>query len=206
MLLQSLVSPARIRILQLISDRPRSLSELAKKLDVSPQATLKHIHTLEKKGLVASASIPRREGTLRRLYRPAIPINVDISVEKEALHIHILTTEIKKREIRETEGNSGLDAARMIEEEKYLLRRRLRTMQERETRVFREMADISAAERALFLNLRLSEFEIAILRAYLINDDEGFCEALRYFKIDETKARKIVRSIAVKKVSSKAYR
>ena len=56
--------PTRLRILELLRDRPRPVGELAAELPVSRPAVSKHLALLKRAGLVAD----RAEGT-RRVYR-----------------------------------------------------------------------------------------------------------------------------------------
>ena len=177
---------------------------MARKLEVSPQAILKHIRTLEDQGIVTSVSIPRREGVVRRLYRPSLPLTVDMGVEGRVRHmnIYIMTLEEKGVELTEVLGESLLDAVKRIEDEKYLLKRRLKMIRDRGVKVFRELAALSAAEADLFLKEKLSDLEVAVLLAYVNTDEEGFREASHYLKISEEKARELVDHIAARMLSS----
>lgn len=50
--LAALADPHRRRVIDLLSERPRSAGELARELDLSPPATSRHLRTLRESGLV----------------------------------------------------------------------------------------------------------------------------------------------------------
>ncbi|MGZ9584891.1 ArsR/SmtB family transcription factor [Paenibacillus marinisediminis] len=60
--LECLSSGTRIRIIELLNDRPMNISELAEVLDVSSAITTKHIQKLESAGIVACESTGGKRG------------------------------------------------------------------------------------------------------------------------------------------------
>jgi DNA-binding transcriptional ArsR family regulator len=61
--LKALSEPRRVEILELLRDRPRSVGEIAERVDISQQAVSQHLAVLDQAGLVEA----RREGT-RSIY------------------------------------------------------------------------------------------------------------------------------------------
>jgi DNA-binding transcriptional ArsR family regulator len=61
--LKALAEPSRQAILRLVRARPRSVGEIAAKVDLTQQAVSQHLQVLKQAGLVAA----HRQGT-RRLY------------------------------------------------------------------------------------------------------------------------------------------
>jgi DNA-binding transcriptional ArsR family regulator len=56
--LQALADPNRLRVVQLLSDRPRRAGELARAAGLSPPAMSKHLRVLLDAGLVTDARVP----------------------------------------------------------------------------------------------------------------------------------------------------
>ncbi|MBB6734560.1 ArsR/SmtB family transcription factor [Cohnella zeiphila] len=61
--LECLASETRIRILELLSENPMNIRDLALTLGVSSAITTKHVQKLEEAGIVKSESVPGKRGT-----------------------------------------------------------------------------------------------------------------------------------------------
>lgn len=80
-ILDALGNKTRRRILELLAEEPRYLLQLARELDVSQQAILKHLSLLEELGLIQSYEV--KEGVRappRKYYKLTQPIAVSVTL------------------------------------------------------------------------------------------------------------------------------
>ena len=62
-ILEAFASETRIRILELLDEKPMNIREIAEKLEISSTIVAKHISKLEKAGIIKSETSPGKRGT-----------------------------------------------------------------------------------------------------------------------------------------------
>jgi predicted transcriptional regulator len=77
----------RRRILELLSDEPQYISQIAKKLDVTQPAILKHLAVLEKTGLIESFWRRNPLGAARKYYRICDSVNIEIAINPKGFRV-----------------------------------------------------------------------------------------------------------------------
>ena len=101
-LLDILGNATRCRILELLNDRPRFISEISRELEVGQQAILRHLAELEDFGLLThfeeKETKGRRKGRKRKYYdiSPKAQYRMFISIEKNDLIFDLRTAERPK--------------------------------------------------------------------------------------------------------------
>lgn len=99
-LLDILGNETRCRILDLVSDQPRFISEISRELEIGQQAILRHLAELEEFGLLASfekdEAEERRKGRKRKYYEiaPTANYRMFISIDKDDLIFDLRTPEM----------------------------------------------------------------------------------------------------------------
>ena len=99
-LLDILGNETRCRILDLVSDQPRFISEISKELEIGQQAILRHLDELENFGLLASYEEEedeekKRKGRKRKYYEisPHAQYQIFINIDKDDLIFDLRTPE-----------------------------------------------------------------------------------------------------------------
>jgi predicted transcriptional regulator len=87
-ILQIVGNETRRRILSLLSEEPQYISEIAKKLEVTQPAILKHLSVLEKGGLITSFWKDSPMGAARKYYRICDSIGVEIAINPQGFKIN----------------------------------------------------------------------------------------------------------------------
>lgn len=77
----------RRRILELLSDEPQYISQIAKKLDVTQPAILKHLAVLEKTGLIESFWRRNPLGAARKYYRICDSVDIEIAIHPKGFRV-----------------------------------------------------------------------------------------------------------------------
>jgi len=77
----------RRRILALLSEEPQYISQIAKKLDVTQPAILKHLAVLEKTGLIESLWRRNPLGAARKYYRICGSVGIDIAIHPKGFRV-----------------------------------------------------------------------------------------------------------------------
>jgi ArsR family transcriptional regulator len=77
----------RRRILALLSEEPQYISQIAKKLDVTQPAILKHLAVLEKAGLIKSLWRRNPLGAARKYYRICGSVDIDIAIHPKGFRV-----------------------------------------------------------------------------------------------------------------------
>ena len=70
----------RRKILTLLSEEPHYISQIAKKLDVTQPAILKHLGLLERAGLIESFSRKSPLGAARKYYKICVSVGIEIAI------------------------------------------------------------------------------------------------------------------------------
>jgi predicted transcriptional regulator len=97
-LLDILGNATRCRILDLVSDQPRFISEISRELEIGQQAILRHLAELENFGLLASFEEEedeerKRKGRKRKYYEisPDVQYRMFINIDKDDLIFDLRT-------------------------------------------------------------------------------------------------------------------
>jgi ArsR family transcriptional regulator len=77
----------RRRILALLSEEPQYISQIAKKLDVTQPAILKHLAVLEKAGLIESLWRRNPLGAARKYYRICGSVDIGIAIHPKGFRV-----------------------------------------------------------------------------------------------------------------------
>jgi len=77
----------RRRILELLSEEPQYISQIAKKLDVTQPAILKHLAILEKAGLIESFWRRNPLGAARKYYRICDSVDIEIAIRPKGFRV-----------------------------------------------------------------------------------------------------------------------
>jgi len=81
--LQIVGNETRRKILTLLSEEPQYISQIAKKLDVTQPAILKHLGLLERAGLIESFSRKSPLGAARKYYKICDSVGIEIAINPE---------------------------------------------------------------------------------------------------------------------------
>ena len=87
-ILQIVGNETRRKILSLLSEEPQYISEIAKKLEVTQPAILKHLSILEKGGLITSFWKDSPMGAARKYYRICDSIGVEIAINPQSFKVN----------------------------------------------------------------------------------------------------------------------
>ena len=77
----------RRRILALLSEEPQYISQIAKKLDVTQPAILKHLAVLEKTGLIEGFWRKNPLGAARKYYKICGSVDIDIAIHPKGFRV-----------------------------------------------------------------------------------------------------------------------
>jgi ArsR family transcriptional regulator len=77
----------RRRILALLSEEPQYISQIAKKLDVTQPAILKHLAVLEKAGLIEGFWRRNPLGAARKYYKICGSVDIDIAIHPKGFRV-----------------------------------------------------------------------------------------------------------------------
>ncbi|MGD0496661.1 MAG: ArsR family transcriptional regulator [Candidatus Bathyarchaeia archaeon] len=87
-ILQIVGNETRRKILTLLSEEPRYISEIAKKLEVTQPAILKHLSIVEKAGLIESFWRNSPAGAARKYYRICESVGVEIAINPKRFEVN----------------------------------------------------------------------------------------------------------------------
>jgi len=102
--LQIVGNETRRKILNLLSEEPHYISQLAKKLDVTQPAILKHLSLLEKCGLIESFWRKSPLGAARKYYRICDSVGIEIAIDPARFMVAKQPRMMSCSKYRETEG------------------------------------------------------------------------------------------------------
>ena len=87
-ILQIVGNETRRKILTILSEEPRYISEISKKLEVTQPAILKHLSILEKAGLIESFWRKSPVGAARKYYRICDSVGVEIAINPKGFRVN----------------------------------------------------------------------------------------------------------------------
>jgi len=85
--LQIVGNETRRRILTLLSEKPHYISQIAKKLDVTQPAILKHLSLLQKAGLIESFWKKNPLGAARKYYKICDSVGIEIAINPKNFRV-----------------------------------------------------------------------------------------------------------------------
>jgi predicted transcriptional regulator len=177
-----LVSSVRFRIMDALSQRPRTLRELAYITGISVQGVLRHLGRLEKLGLVEewrlSASVPKA----RKVYASKGAIIEDYSSDDLTVAKVVEGWPGPLRTQKPATDLEGMSA------EVLLLRRRVKDETKRLARLIDEVAEGQEELEAALTNTSLSDDERLILKVVLTEEtkEDGVRVLSRFYGIEDT--------------------
>lgn len=86
-ILQIIGNENRRKILTLLSEEPHYISEIAKKLDVTQPAILKHLSLLQKAGLIESFWRKNPLGAARKYYKICDSVGIEIAINPSGFRV-----------------------------------------------------------------------------------------------------------------------
>jgi predicted transcriptional regulator len=189
-LIEALGSETRIRILGLLSLRPRSIAELADELRISLQAVNKHLTILEELEMVEGVEI-KEDVPVKKLYRIKTPIYIHTSFDK-VFSLHTLV--LAKHDKREgEEDNICLDD---LEDERLFLIRRIRSLEARILRLFERLCEVEYHWNLALKRNKISIIDEAILRACFEEGEECIEDVGLRLRVGRKKAMESYKKIA----------
>ena len=87
-ILQIVGNETRRKILSLLSEEPQYISEIAKKLEVTQPAILKHLKILETGGLITSFWKDSPMGAARKYYRICDSVGVEVAINPQSFKVN----------------------------------------------------------------------------------------------------------------------
>ncbi len=197
------LSSVRLRLIELLTRKPRTISELGDALALTTQAVLKHINILEKEGLVEKATI--EEGGPpgpRNIYRLKAVVESIHGQQAGLRWLHLFVKYNGEQKIptpaRPKRPRKVTDAMQEVEVESRLWRRKLRLAQERERRLFREYAALEEERRMLMKTVNFTPVDEVLLAAYLGGEgEEGLKEVCRHLNVEVAAVGRFLRKLSM---------
>jgi DNA-binding transcriptional ArsR family regulator len=164
-------SPARLKIANLVSGRPRSLGELAAATGISIQGVLKHLRKLQELGLVQEMSVGSSALAVRKVYAATRAKLADFSTGDLTL---VKLSEKPSEAAEEPDQPPDLE---YMAEEAILQRRRVRDQTKRLGRMIDDLVENESRIKAALESMDLSDAERLILQ--VLFTEESFAEGER---------------------------
>jgi predicted transcriptional regulator len=185
-----MASTARVSIIGMLQVRPRCLSEMADQLKVTQQAVLKHLKMLEDLQIVRSSDLPEDSPTMvRRIYKLAANAEFDIQLGEHLSTIHGFISMNTKHAISKGPASGVLvDLLNDIEDEKARVRRRLRTVMEREHRFIEDLFALENTTEEILEAANLHDLDRILVRAYLQSGLQGSDQVSKSLRFDSATA------------------
>ena len=117
------------------------MQELASLLDVTPQAVMKHLKVLERHGLAKSVEL-EKFGKQMICLTKFIDAYLYSDRSLDALTIYVAKISQSEELGLEFEAKDFVEALREVDDEIYLLKRRLRDLKNRERRLYKRLIDL----------------------------------------------------------------
>ena len=163
-------SGTRLRLLELLCERARSLNELASNLGVTPQAVLKHIHMLENNGLVRQITVGKKS-RVRKIYA----LNGSLSMGY-VFRDNILCLYIGSNGRSTKSAGNIIELLKRIEYERGLLHMRAKVFANRLRSLVEEDLEKQVEVHNAIGSLKLSPIQEVVLRCSSMIDSENQLE------------------------------
>ena len=165
-------SGTRLRLLELLCVRARSLNELASNLGVTQQAILKHLHMLEQLDLVQEINVGRKS-RVRKIYALSRPLSMGYVFRDNILCLFVGSN---GKSIKSA-GNV-MELLKQTEYERSLLHMRAKLLANRLRSLVEEDLEKQAEIRNSIKNLKLSPIqEITLQCSNMINSERQLEQA-----------------------------
>ena len=165
-LLEIIGSVTRLRLLELLCARARSLNELASNLDVTQQAVLKHIIMLERNGLVQQIKADKKS-RVKKVYALSKPLSMGYVFRDNILCLYIGSNGHNTKS-----ASNVLELLKNIEYERGLLRMRSKVLANRLRSLVQEDLKKQAEIHNAIKNLKLSPVQAIALQCCSAIDSE----------------------------------
>jgi len=165
-LLRIIGSGTRLRLLELLCARARSLNELASNLGVTQQAVMKHITMLERNGLVQQIKADKKS-RVRNVYVLSRSLSMGHVFRDNVLCLYIGSNGHSTKS-----ASNVLELLKNIEYERSLLRMRTKVLANRLRSLVEEDLKKQAEIRSVIKNLRLSTMQAIALQCSSTMDSE----------------------------------
>lgn len=169
-------SGTRLRLLELLCVRARSLSELASDLGVTQQAIMKHIAMLERNGLVQQIKVGKKS-RVRKVYALSGPLSMGYVFRDNILCLYIGSNGHSAKS-----ASNILELLKNVEYERSLLRIRTKVLANRLRSLVEEDLNKQAEIHNTVKNLKLSPIQaVALLCSSTIDSEKQFEQASKAF-------------------------
>lgn len=167
-LLEIIGSGTRLRLLELLSVRARSLNELASNLGVTQQAVMKHISMLERNGLVQQIKVSNKKSKVKNAYTLSKPLSMGYTFKNGILCLYIGSGEHDARPA----NKDILEMLRSIEYGRNLLRMRTKVLANRLRTMIEEDLKMQAEANSAIKKLKPSPIQAVALKCVSAIDSE----------------------------------
>jgi predicted transcriptional regulator len=164
--LEIIGSPTRLRLLELIAERPRTIRELASSLAVTQQAVMKHLTILEKVEIVKQVKLDAK-AKVKSVYTPSVPLSLNYVFKNGILCMYIGSSEAKG------ERASRLEALKPFPYRRKMLRLRAKVAMNRVRTLVEEDLNIQAGIRETIDKMGLSTVQAIALHCSLMMGSES---------------------------------
>ena len=172
-------SGTRLRLLELLCSRARSLNELASNLGVTQQAVMKHITMLERTGLVQQIKAGKRS-RVRKVYALSGPLSMGYVFRDSILCLYIGSNGYSAKS-----ASNVPELLKNIEYERGLLRMRTKVLANRLRSLVEEDLKKQAEIYGAIKNLKLSPMQaIALQCSRAIDSEKQLEQASKAFGIN----------------------
>lgn len=161
-------SGTRLRLLELLCIRTRSLNELASNLDVTQQAVMKHITMLENNGLVQQIKVGKKS-KVKKVYALSGPLSMGYVFRDNILCLYIGSN---GRSVKSKLASNVLGFLKNIEYERSLLGMRRKMLANRLKSLVEEDLKKQAEIHDVIKNLKLSPIQAIALHCSSTIDSE----------------------------------
>jgi len=161
-------SGTRLRLLELLCSRARSLNELASNLGVTQQAVMKHVTMLERNGLVQQIKVGKKS-RVRKVYSLSGLFSIGYVFRDNILCLYIGSN---GHSAKSKSASNGLELLKNIEYERSLLRMRTKVLANRLRSLVEEDLKKQAEIYSVIKNLKLSPMQVIALQSSRTIDSE----------------------------------
>lgn len=192
-------SVTRVRLIKLLMQRPRCLSELSDMLSITPQAVMKHLAILKKNGLVDFVIPEKSIGLVRKVYRLLTPVQISLDSEGGVDYFQAFKEEdLVKHEVN-VPKERFYDVLQRLEDEKFDLERRLKSIRNKEIRIIKELLNLEVLERQMIRIASNTAFEEILFYTSLSPEFEKELDNLsKYFGLSIDVAKKAIKNLLEK--------
>jgi len=155
-------SPTRLKILGLLASRPHTMQELASLLEVTPQAVMKHLKVLERYGLVKSVEL-EKFGKQMVCLAKFVDAYLYSDRSLDAISIYVAKTSQSDEPVFEFEVKNFVETLREVDDEIYLLKRRLRDLKNKEHRLYKRLIELHNLKQSILSKRGLTTLDNLVL-------------------------------------------